>query len=163
MRPARRAAPCGSRAARESRDGGPSRIRTCGLRIRSPALYPSELWVLIQRLAEREGFEPSIQLWAVYWFSKPAPSASRPPLPVFVAHLISPGTEHPGKRRLLDHAPGSVKANDLACGRLPARYNAPDAPVAQLDRAAAFEAAGRRFDSCQARHSSRGQTCPWSS
>ncbi len=28
---------------------------------------------------------------------------------------------------------------------------APDAPVAQLDRAAAFEAAGRRFDSCQAR------------
>jgi hypothetical protein len=30
-----------------------------------------------------------------------------------------------------------------------------DAPVAQLDRAAAFEAAGRRFDSCQARHSSR--------
>src|SRR5438105_8721777 len=28
----------------------------------------------------------------------------------------------------------------------------PDAPVAQLDRAAAFEAAGRRFDSCQARH-----------
>src|SRR3954447_11669290 len=31
-------------------------------------------------LAEREGFEPSIQLWAVYWFSKPAPSASRPPL-----------------------------------------------------------------------------------
>src|SRR3954464_4415535 len=32
-------------------------------------------------VAEREGFEPSIQLWAVYWFSKPAPSASRPPLP----------------------------------------------------------------------------------
>src|SRR3954452_16783046 len=36
---------------------------------------------LLLALAEREGFEPSIQLWAVYWFSKPAPSASRPPLP----------------------------------------------------------------------------------
>src|SRR5712691_183887 len=52
--------------------GGPSRIRTCGLRIRSPTLYPTELWALTA-LAEREGFEPSIQLWAVYWFSKPAP------------------------------------------------------------------------------------------
>ena len=60
--------------------GGPCRIRTCGLRIRSPTLYPTELRAL-DWLAEREGFEPSIQLWAVYWFSKPAPSASRPPLP----------------------------------------------------------------------------------
>src|SRR3990172_9597788 len=30
-------------------------------------------------MAEREGFEPSIQVVPVYWFSKPAPSASRPP------------------------------------------------------------------------------------
>src|SRR6266542_7161747 len=29
-------------------------------------------------MAEREGFEPSIQ-FPVYWFSKPAPSAPRPP------------------------------------------------------------------------------------
>jgi hypothetical protein len=28
---------------------------------------------LTSNMAEREGFEPSIQLWAVYWFSKPAP------------------------------------------------------------------------------------------
>jgi hypothetical protein len=32
------------------------------------------------------------------------------------------------------------------------RHKQAHAPVAQLDRAAAFEAAGRRFDSCQARH-----------
>src|SRR5919198_2607502 len=31
------------------------------------------------QMAEREGFEPSIQVVPVYWFSKPAPSASRPP------------------------------------------------------------------------------------
>src|SRR5688572_12685032 len=32
------------------------------------------------RAAERAGFEPAIQ-FPVYWFSKPAPSAPRPPLP----------------------------------------------------------------------------------
>src|SRR5207245_5318311 len=60
--------------------------RTCGLRIRSPTLYPTERRAP-QQLAEREGFEPSIQLWDVYWFSKPAPSASRPPLPNQGLHL----------------------------------------------------------------------------
>src|SRR5437660_256115 len=66
----------------EGKDGGPCRIRTCGLRIRSPTLYPTELraHLAARAVAEREGFEPSIQLWTVYWFSKPAPSASRPPL-----------------------------------------------------------------------------------
>src|SRR5436305_15152224 len=67
--------------------GGPCRIRTCGLRIRSPTLYPTELRGPSRAVAEREGFEPSIQLWAVYWFSKPAPSASRPPLPKLLANL----------------------------------------------------------------------------
>src|SRR3989454_3671838 len=70
------------------RDGGPCRIRTCGLRIRSPTLYPTELRALRAAVAEREGFEPSIQLWAVYWFSKPAPSASRPPLPETLATVL---------------------------------------------------------------------------
>src|SRR3990172_1365531 len=31
------------------------------------------------KMAERVGFEPTIQVVPVYWFSKPAPSASRPP------------------------------------------------------------------------------------
>src|SRR5205085_1506466 len=90
--------------------GGPSRIRTCGLRIRSPTLYPSELWALTTMMAEREGFEPSIQLWAVYWFSKPAPSASRPPLHFPDLACDPAGGSAAGKRRLLDHAPLRVKA-----------------------------------------------------
>jgi hypothetical protein len=31
-------------------------------------------------VAEREGFEPSIELWTLCRFSKPVPSASRPSL-----------------------------------------------------------------------------------
>jgi hypothetical protein len=64
--------------------GAPRRIRTSGPRIRSPILYPAELWAHSDSLqcfrAEREGFEPSIQVVPVYWFSKPAPSAARPSL-----------------------------------------------------------------------------------
>ena len=66
--------------------------------IRSPTLYPTELRAQLFcatsnsvahprpaqdercHLAERQGFEPWIRL-PVYWFSKPAPSASRPPFP----------------------------------------------------------------------------------
>src|SRR4051794_32148523 len=55
-------------------------------------------------VAEREGFEPSIQLWTVYWFSKPAPSASRPPL-----QIVSRGEGRPGKRSVLDRREGAVK------------------------------------------------------
>src|SRR6266851_9826702 len=86
--------------------GGPCRIRTCGLRIRSPTLYPTELRAL-NWLAEREGFEPSIQLWTVYWFSKPAPSASRPPLLKLIANR-SLG-DRPAGTSLLDRAAGAVK------------------------------------------------------
>src|ERR1700737_4877108 len=60
-----------------------------------------------RRLAEREGFEPSIQLWTVYWFSKPAPSASRPPLPASVQPL--PRATCPRKRSVLDRALPGVK------------------------------------------------------
>ena len=62
--------------------GAPSRIRTYGPRIRSPILYPAELWAPAKSSsrAERVGFEPTIQVVPVYWFSKPAPSASRPSL-----------------------------------------------------------------------------------
>ena len=69
---------------------GPYWIRTSGLRIRSPTLYPTEL------RAQRFSALPTTRLAArptggkggirtldtghpVYWFSKPAPSASRPP------------------------------------------------------------------------------------
>ena len=106
--------------------GAPSPTRTGGLRIRSPTLYPSELWAQIisdcrlqisdlkifplpdplpqgvrekfvtdlpvvalaanyaltglrrlNRMAEREGFEPSIPLNTGYSLSRRAPSASR--------------------------------------------------------------------------------------
>src|SRR5581483_8597838 len=46
-----------------------------------PMLYPAELWPRIA-VAEREGFEPSIELLALYPLSKRAPSASRPSLPL---------------------------------------------------------------------------------
>jgi hypothetical protein len=45
--------------------GAPSRIRTCDLRIRSPTLYPTELWArptVPEELAERPGFEPGTRL-----------------------------------------------------------------------------------------------------
>ncbi len=35
--------------------GAPSRIRTCGLRIRSPTLYPTELWAQLTREWRRRG------------------------------------------------------------------------------------------------------------
>src|SRR5467141_2213721 len=92
---------------RRWKGGGPCRIRTCGLRIRSPTLYPTELRARRLTVAEREGFEPSIQLWTVYWFSKPAPSASRPPLPASVQPL--PRATCPRKRSVLDRALPGVK------------------------------------------------------
>src|SRR5258708_37825020 len=58
-----------------------------------------------RRLAEREGFEPSIQLWAVYWLSKRAPSASRPPLPDS-ASFRGLARSRPGKQPgLVDRGP----------------------------------------------------------
>ena len=44
----------------------PRRIRTPNLLVRSQALYPIELWahillILSQIVAEREGFEPSVE------------------------------------------------------------------------------------------------------
>src|SRR5262249_19521681 len=141
----RRHRPTGDATCNASGDGGPSRIRTCGLRIRSPTLYPTELWALVKQLAEREGFEPSIQLWAVYWVSKPAPSASRPPSPAFPRGKRLLRREEPSR------SPPSGPSSALT-GRVSGGTTSAHAPVAQLDRAAAFEAAGRRFDSCQARH-----------
>src|SRR5660398_205135 len=40
----------------------PDRIRTCDLRFRRPTLYPTELRA---QLAEKEGFEPSVGVYAV--------------------------------------------------------------------------------------------------
>src|SRR5947209_20628371 len=94
-------------------DGGPCRIRTCGLRIRSPTLYPTELRALRPTVAEREGFEPSIQLWAVYWFSKPAPSASRPPLPIS-CNSAHPRAAGPLGSGVLDRALLGVKEIGVA-------------------------------------------------
>ncbi len=48
------------------RSNTPRRIRTPNLLVRSQALYPIELWahillILSQIVAEREGFEPSVE------------------------------------------------------------------------------------------------------
>src|SRR5262249_18049430 len=59
------------------------RIRTSDPRFRRPMLYPAELQPQCF-FAEREGFEPSIELLALYSLSKRAPSASRPSLPFVV-------------------------------------------------------------------------------
>src|SRR5262245_1221039 len=85
------------------RNGAPWRIRTSGLRIRSQTLYPAELRehffpTLLQFVAEREGFEPSIP-FRVCRFSKPVPSASRPSLLLFsVKELQMTSTKFGGGR-----------------------------------------------------------------
>ena len=43
--------------------GTPRRIRTFDLRIRSPTLYPAELWAQDINMAERGGFEPPVHLF----------------------------------------------------------------------------------------------------
>ncbi len=59
------------------RNGAPKRIRTSGLKNRNLALYPTELWALyLNNVAEREGFEPSVELMALHTISNRAPSAS---------------------------------------------------------------------------------------
>jgi hypothetical protein len=65
--------------------GAPGMIRTPDLLIRSQTLYPTELRAHVVsdrlgRLAEREGFEPSMQVLPTYSLSRGAPSAARPPL-----------------------------------------------------------------------------------
>lgn len=47
-------------------------------------------------LAEREGFEPSVEILSLRRFSKPLPSATRPPLHVTINGLRR---IHSGKRR----------------------------------------------------------------
>jgi hypothetical protein len=44
-------------------DGTPERIRTSGLRIRSPLLYPTELQALIKLLERVMGIEPTRLAW----------------------------------------------------------------------------------------------------
>jgi hypothetical protein len=43
---------------RSEKVGAPCRIRTCGLRLRRPSLYPAELRARLNLLARPEGFEP---------------------------------------------------------------------------------------------------------
>ena len=60
-------------------NGAPKRSRTPNLRIRSPTLYPIELWVLSANqslVAESEGFEPSVEL-PPHQISNLTPSATR--------------------------------------------------------------------------------------
>ena len=55
----------------------------------------------VGKLAVRQGFEPWVELWAVQRFSKPPPSASRPPhrmrgFPKDFANLALPNQLRPG-------------------------------------------------------------------
>ena len=61
------------------RNGPLGRIRTSDRLVRSQVLYPAELRAG-NNVAEKEGFEPSIELQTLYSLSRGAPSASRPPL-----------------------------------------------------------------------------------
>ena len=56
--------------------GAPGAIRTPDPLVRSQILYPTELRVRI--LAEKEGFEPSIQVLPVCTLSRGVPSTTRP-------------------------------------------------------------------------------------
>jgi hypothetical protein len=61
---------------------------------------------------------------------------------------------HPWSRR----PTGSLRTG--LNGRATVAYNRPDAPVAQLDRASAFEAGGHRFEPCRARQLARRVVYP---
>src|SRR4029078_11861919 len=51
--------------------------------------------------AEREGFEPSIGVDPLCRFSKPVPSATRPPLQVFPSHELNPHAPNSGRGALM--------------------------------------------------------------
>lgn len=50
---------------------------------------------------EREGFEPSIGVDPLCRFSKPVPSATRPPLQVFPSHELNPHAPNSGRGALM--------------------------------------------------------------
>ena len=61
---------------------------------------------MVERVAEREGFEPSVEILSLRRFSKPLPSATRPPLHVTINGLLR---IHSGKRRQGgNHQPGPI-------------------------------------------------------
>ena len=108
---------------RGSRFGAPERIRTPGLLIRSQTLYPTELrvhaWCRAGRsvVAEREGFEPSIEVMPLYSLSRGAPSAARPPL------LVA--------RRRPDDRVAEGEGFEPPVGRAPQRFSRPPLSTAQ--------------------------------
>src|SRR3954464_14467200 len=87
--------------------GGPSRIRTCGLRIRSPTLYPTELWA---PALWRRGRDSNPR----YSFGPYTGLANQRLQPL--GHLSQLSSrkcrpaEAPAEPRLLDRRPGAVKA-----------------------------------------------------
>ena len=62
---------------------------------RTASVYASHKYA-VEKVAEREGFEPSVEILSLRRFSKPLPSATRPPL-----HITIDGLRriHSGKRR----------------------------------------------------------------
>ena len=69
-------------------------------------------------VAEREGFEPSVEILSLRRFSKPLPSATRPPLHVMTLRGVRPYyrrkvSSDPGSttRRHLTSAPGKAQVS----------------------------------------------------
>ena len=93
-------------------------------------------------MAERGGFEPPVEFLTLRRFSKPLLSTTQPPL--------REANKFGADETMLPR-PGFVSALEL-------EY----APVAQLDRAFASGAKGRRFESYRAHHSTPSQlsNCP---
>jgi hypothetical protein len=84
--------------------GCPNSFRTnlSNLRFRSPIslrqIRKKPLSGLFSYLAEREGFEPSIELLTLYTLSRGAPSTTRPSLRVLVLASIGASSPIPGNR-----------------------------------------------------------------
>ncbi len=91
--------------------GAPREIRTPGLLIRSQTLYPAELEARIleqdlspilallsnfflthadaTKMAEREGFEPSVRVYPVHSLSRRAPSTDSATSPCFLPYFVT--------------------------------------------------------------------------
>ena len=84
-------------------------------------------WLIAERSAEREGFEPSREQSAPYSLSRRVPSATRPPLREMPAD-VKPG----GRRRILE---GAQRGWQTPIGERVGRYARPSVdPQAQYDR-----------------------------
>jgi hypothetical protein len=62
----------------------------------------------LSKLAEREGFEPSVEILSLRRFSKPLPSATRPPLHAQILEGITPASKAESVVRSGNHRRGAI-------------------------------------------------------